>query len=102
MPFADAKPARARQPVFLTGIGLFLALVLPEIVVLLPPEFTRAHVGFAAREGLFWALAAIVLLSVPLGEKRPLASIGWRRSDWRSPSSISRAATWRATCSPIS
>jgi len=84
MPAAHAIRAQTRQPVSLTLAGLFLALVCPEILVLLVPELHKAHVGFGAREGIFWALAAIVLLYVMLVEKRPMASIGWRRPGWRA------------------
>jgi membrane protease YdiL (CAAX protease family) len=40
--------------------------------------------GFAERELIFWALAALLIAYVRFMEVRPLASIGWRRPSWKT------------------
>ena len=40
--------------------------------------------ALAGREAVMWAFTAILLAYVLLIERRPLASVGWRRPSWKT------------------
>ena len=77
-----STPSPTRQPIALTLVGLSLALVLPEIIVLAAPHLKGLF--FAIRELIFWILTLVVFLYVRAVEKRPLSSIGLRSPTWRT------------------
>ena len=70
--------------VVLTLVGLLIALALPELPVkdYIAPSTTMT--GRLEREAFFWIVTAILLAYVPVAERRPLSSIGFRRPDWKS------------------
>jgi membrane protease YdiL (CAAX protease family) len=72
------------QPAAITLGGLFLALVVPELAVLLLRTPPQGGPGFALREAIFWAITLAVLLYVAFVEKRPLSSIGFHKPTWRT------------------
>jgi membrane protease YdiL (CAAX protease family) len=72
------------QPTAITLGGLFLALVIPEVVVLLLRSPGQSGPNFALREAIFWAMMLTVFLYVAFVEKRPLSSIGFRKPTWRT------------------
>ena len=64
--------------------GLLLALVVPSIGL---TRYLPQVAGFDpmyVREWFWWTLLALVLLYVLAIERRPLASIGFRRPSWRT------------------
>ena len=64
--------------------GLLLALVVPSIGL---TRYLPQVAGFDpmyVREWFWWTLLALVLLDVLAIERRPLASIGFRRTSWRT------------------
>ena len=63
------------------AIGLMIFLQLPLGGYLSPGSGLAAMVG---REVVVWALTAILLAYVLLIERRPLASVGWRRPSWKT------------------
>ena len=70
-----------RQAISQTLFGLFLALVCPEIIVL---GMANGRSNVWARELLFWGLTIALLIYVTVVEKRPLKSIGLKRTSWRT------------------
>jgi membrane protease YdiL (CAAX protease family) len=72
------------QSTAITLAGLFLALVVPEVAVLLLRTPGHGGPGFAVREVVFWAITLTLLLYVAFVEKRPLSSIGFRKPTWRT------------------
>lgn len=71
-----------RRARLLALIGIVLALGLPFLGLgrLIAPGDSIGAV--LVREGVWWGLAALVILWVLLVERRPLASIGLRRPGW--------------------
>ena len=66
------------QSIAITLIGLALALGVPEAVVLIGGHAPVLH------EIIFWTLVLVLLLYIVLVEKRPLSSVGLRRSTLRT------------------
>jgi uncharacterized protein len=74
--------AASRRIVIL--IGLTLALIVPALG---PTRYLPAVAGFDpiyVREWFWWALLVVVLVYVLVVERRSLASIGFRRPDWKT------------------
>src|SRR5690348_10089242 len=63
------------------AIGLMLLFQLPLPGYLSPGTSLANQAG---REVVFWALTALLLGYILLIERRPLASVGWRRPGWTS------------------
>lgn len=74
-----AKTASSRIVIL---IGLVLAIVLPAVGTARLAEHIEGVPLFLSREGFWWGLFAIVLLYVRVVERRPLASIGFKRPTW--------------------
>jgi membrane protease YdiL (CAAX protease family) len=72
-----------KQAPALSLLGLFLALVCPEIIVLALP-MGGTNTNLMPGELLFWGLTVGLLIYVVAVEKRPLSSIGLRMPTWRT------------------
>lgn len=76
---AGTSVQRERWPVAAIGVMIFLQLPLGGYIF--PGTSLAAQVG---QEAVFWALTAMLLGYVLLVERRPLASVGWRRPSWKT------------------
>ncbi|MBC5992000.1 CPBP family intramembrane glutamic endopeptidase [Pontibacter cellulosilyticus] len=70
-----------KQLPFITYIGLYLALALPGIFVMVSGQIKP---GWVLSEIFFWSLTLLILVIVVLYERQPLSSIGLGKLTWRS------------------
>lgn len=75
----QAEPVK--QLSVITGIGLFTALILPGVFIMLADQVKP---GLLVSEIFFWSVTLLVLVLVLIYERLPLQSIGLRRLGWRS------------------
>ena len=64
-----------------SALVLMILFQVPLGGYLSPGTSLGAQMG---REGVFWALTVLLLGYVLLFERRPLASVGWRRPSWKT------------------
>lgn len=76
---ADSPP-RARRRALAT-LGILIVLQLPIAGWLFFGDGLTAQ---CEREGVYWAMLVFVLGYVAFVERRTLASVGWRRPNWKS------------------
>ena len=74
------QPAVTKQLSVVTIIGLFFALFLPGIFVMLADQ---VNPGLLISEIFFWSVTLLVLLIVVMYERQPLSSIGLGKLTWR-------------------
>lgn len=68
-----------------TLIGLVLALVVPLLGLARMAEHMNGVPPLLAREAVWWAILAAMLIWVIAVERRPLSSIGFKMPTWRTP-----------------
>jgi|HubBroStandDraft_5_1064220.scaffolds.fasta_scaffold01357_2 uncharacterized protein len=81
-PSREALSRGARQTMMLLlAVALIVVLQLPLAGWVFPGESLTAQVE---REGVYWALTAVLVMFITLVERRPLSSVNLRRPTWKS------------------
>jgi membrane protease YdiL (CAAX protease family) len=77
----SGMPPRQSSRTSAAALGTIILLQLPLAGWLSPGSSLAAQLG---REAVYWTLTAMLLGYVLLWERRPLASVGWRRPGWKT------------------